>query len=486
MLSVSQQFIDRTKKIANLPISELDTSIRTVDENDGTYVSYMKKNINITFEQEKGMLILVLDSLNIFRSSAKCLCDRNMEDIFELGVHSDFKSYCLFLAVYIPAIITDFFQNEREENNGNQILMLDIVTKPSNWLREYTDTPCNHINVGSEHIDVKKQEDEGFLNVSCNTNYLACVKDTIKSFVDNYQYIQGEIKPFVRFSVAIQKQNVLVTSPDGETDQIRSKKVSDLRGLDDLLAIKKVFKYREAFPECSVRLITSDTQRSNVIDEIKFKSDGNYSISPVSPIERLEGNGHLSHTVELPVKSPVVDITEVFVDIHENISHNITHQAGKFWKEIGNKSISNVIFSPHSQWGSVSDDGFPIEINHRIRLMECMWNEQTVSTPKDRVISGPVKKRRDILIRRKNPISKNKCNNVVECNYFRSNQIVLSLDQASSFQGVQEEDGIIDLTFTDNTNFASYNRCIENFISPCEDIYMNDFNNILNTYISSP
>ena len=457
--------------IVNTPVTEMDQRGRILSTE--TYTDELKSQIPARILENNNTMVLVLDSLNIFRSSAKCLCDNGMNDLFTNGEFGDFKSYCLFLAVYIPSIIHDHFLSYREhddlihdddsvksdgpeDESSNEhdipFLILDVVTKPSKWKRLYQGSPCDEGNITEEgrHRNIEKDSDE-YMEVSCETNFLRCVRDVVAGYIEGYEYREGEHKPMVRFSVAIQEQTIGV-SYTGPNDEIRKKKIDDISGLDDILAIKKVFAYREVLPGANVRLITCDTQKYNVLDDIRVTENG-IKTKSVALIYNTGGN-YRQHTVTLPIKSPVVDMTEVFMDT-EGVSSLYSHPAVDFWKGISNLEISGVLFSPFNHWSPP-----------QVSLLKCMWQQSSC---------------KQLTIKRKNPLRGRDCGDQIMRHKFVDNQIVLSVGQARS---IQYGDGVIDHTFIDDPiHMNSLRTCIRVFNNKtCDRATMGEFEDILSRY----
>lgn len=380
------------------------------------------------------------------------MCDNGLRDIFAEGEFGDFKSYCLFLAVYIPAIIHDHFVSYRGDGVPVDHLVLDIVTKPSNWKRYYEGSPCDHVTPDGRHVHVDKTGDHTG-DVSCRINFLKCVAEVVQEYVDNYTYLEGEIKPLVRFSIAFQEQTIDIQY-DGPNKSIISKKIDDISGIDDILAIKKVMAYNETFPEADIRLVTCDTMKSNILDRVSLGQNGQLKTKSV-PLEEYTIGNYRQHTVTLPIKSPVVDIAEVFFYAGEAGSSLYSHSSREFWDGISKLSIKGVLWSPFAHWNPP-----------KVSILRCLYEQSSC---------------KDIKIRRKNPLSSRKCTDETQREYFVSSQIVLSAQRA---QQITYGDGIIQTIVEDPESMEAMNDCIRMFNNKsCDTETMLEFKSLMDRYM---
>jgi len=371
---------------------------------------YLKLNLPLTAMQQNGRrssnaiykdflpqvrskaTILVIDALNVYRSSAKCLCNNGHRSLFSPGKINDFKSFCIFLSLYIPAIILDHYSSEEEEIEQ---LVIDVVCKPSNWIREYDDSPCDDDNIldDSKFMNITKRTEDMFL-VSCLKNYIICANSVVQAFIDEQSFRE---KPIVNFSIAIPEQDM----DPSVTDTILQRRRNEVHGVDDLLAIKKTFTYMEKYPGPNylVRLVTCDTMKTNSIQTIKpnggFKENRREDVS---------SSNFYDHTRYIDIKSPPVDIAEV--SIGSKKTNIYSHSAIDFWDEIQNTSIKNALITPFEQWEPPS-----------VEILRCLYDQSNC---------------KGFSVRRLNILPRSRTRDSFLQNFFPSNQIALDILMAKN------------------------------------------------------
>jgi len=367
---------------------------------------YLKLNLPITAMQQHGRktskslyesflpdidgneaTIFVIDALNVFRSAAKCLCNNGHASLFHPGQNKDFKSFCIFLSLYIHAIIMDHYSSGDEEIEK---LIIDVVCKPSNWKRNYEGSPCddNNISEDSAFMNITK-DSQNMFEISCLNNYMMCTNSIVQAFIEEQNYRE---KPIVMFSVAIPEQDINPDIPD----TILNRRKNEVHGIDDILAIKKVFIYRQKYPNYLVKLITCDTMKTNSMQKINptggIKEERREDVS--SPNFR-------DHTRYIDVKSPPVDIAEVSIGLKSVI---YSHSAIDFWDEIRNTSFRDVLITPFEQWQPPS-----------VELSRCLYDQSNC---------------KKFYVRRIHPIGKSKTRDPFLREFFSPRQITLDVSMA--------------------------------------------------------
>ena len=369
---------------------------------------YLKLNLPITAMQQNGRrssnslyerflpelignkaTILVVDALNVYRSSAKCLCNNGHKSLFPPGKNNDFKSFCIFLSLYIPAIILDHYSSEDEEIEP---LVLDIVCKPSNWVRKYEGSPCDDNNIldDSKFMNITKDTKDIFL-VSCINNYMMCTNSVVQAFIDEQNY--GK-KPIVNFSVAIPEQDINPFT----SDTILQRRKSEVHGIDDLLAIKKTFMYRKKYPNYLVRLVTCDTMKTNSMQRINPTGGG----IKEERREDVSSPNFRDHIRYIDIKSPPVDIAEV--SIGSTMTSIYSHSAIDFWNEIENTYFRDVLITPFEQWEPPSVD-----------ILRCLYDQTNCKR---------------FSLRRVNPIGRSSTRDTFLKQFFPTSQIALDIHMA--------------------------------------------------------
>lgn len=396
-------------------------------------------------------MILVIDSLNIFRSAAKCLCQKSMGSLLQAGDTLDFKSFCLFLSLYIPAIIKNHYDEARKYGDKQQ-LILDMVMKPSNWKRDYNESPCygDNITQDGDHQRISKDENNMW-EISCDKNYLRCVVDIVKENIEKFEFITGEMKPIVRYSIAMPEQHLEVQYR-GNDDHIQTRKIKEINGIDDLLSIKKVFSYRQVYPRATIRLVTCDNQKSNGIGTTYVKQDGTIGVKLQRPEEHIVGD-YLQHTVTLNIKSPPVDIAEVYIGENTSV---YSHSALDFWDEINDTSMGGVLYSPFQNWNPPT-----------VKILQCLYDLDTCQ---------------HVYIRRKNALSGHKCKDEEARFFFLKNQIIL--DVSKSRQLTYDHTVYDNAILSKPTDMIIMRMCVQSFQNKvCDESTMREFKNILGNYL---
>lgn len=289
--------------------------------------------------------ILVIDAMNIYRTSAKCVC-HNHQSVFRKGKFGDFQSFASFWTVFVPLIIKNHYSRETSENG----LIIDLVTRPSDWERGYDNHPCSHDENGDDHITHRNDflhiaNNDNMIEVSCSQNYLQCSLDVIQSYIDR-EFSTLSIKPVVRYSICLENQQII-----GKSTNLDREKNKQSRGIDDLLCIKKILFY--ARNGLHAKLITCDNQLTNAILIQKNTVKG---YKQQKTREHLTGN-YRNDTVTLDIDTIPVDFTEVYISTNLNRPMIYPHSSFGFWEDLSGEElkIQGMVYSPGDYFQSPSD-----------------------------------------------------------------------------------------------------------------------------------
>ena len=287
--------------------------------------------------------ILVIDAMNIYRTSAKCVCHKH-QSVFRKGNFGDFQSFASFWTIFIPLIIKNHYSRGTSEN----ALVIDLVTRPSDWERGYENHPCGYDDNGEDHIThdndfLHIENKDNMVNVSCINNYLQCSLDVIRSYIER-EFNTSVIKPIVRYSICVEDQQVL--NRDTNLDKEKNKQS---RGIDDLLCIKKILFY--ARNGLHAKLITCDNQLTNAV---LLQRDNTKCYNKTR--EHLVGN-HRNDTVTLDIDTIPVNFTEIFISTKSDHPSIYPHSSFGFWEDLSGEElkIQGMLYAPGDYFQSPSD-----------------------------------------------------------------------------------------------------------------------------------
>lgn len=189
-------------------------------------------------------------------------------------------------------------------------------------------------------------------------------------------------------------------------------------------------------------------------DRVSLGQDGELKTKNVPLEEYTIGNYH-EHTVTLPIKSPAVDIAEVFFYAGETGSSLYSHSSREFWGGLAKLSVKGALWSPFAHWN-------PPKVN----LLKCLYELSSCKETK---------------IRRKNPLSSRDCTDETQRHYCVSRQIVLSAQRA---QQLTYGDGIIQTILEDPESMKATNDCIRMFNNKsCDTETMLEFKSLMDKYM---
>jgi len=283
------------KAAINLPL--IDPNSHEIRD-DRSYSDYMQNN---------GLIpktVLVIDTLNLYRSSLMGLCKNNGRSVFTNG-GKDFTDMCKYISIMVPGILDDHFSSEGAQNE----IIVDMTMKLSDWERGYPDSVC-------DHVDENNGKQDGYLitdvfSVSCtNSRKLKSSMLSIINFINTDPLVSPhKSKIFIKFSIAV--PNEIVRDIREEDDNQTRERLQAFRSLDDILALKKLMIYGVKYPDAKVKLIACDKQVSNTIPPV----DKNM---PLPSIQDQE-----THTKE-------IHKTNIFFSSqkHKNVINNVTSHTG--------------------------------------------------------------------------------------------------------------------------------------------------------------
>ena len=420
----------------NLPITSMQQHIGR--QNTSSYSDFLPGTDDVNVVQ-----VLVIDALNVYRSASKCLCESGHRELLLPGGDNDFKSFCIFLSLYIPSIIIDHHMGSDDEK-----LIIDVVCKPSNWTRDYQGSPCDDNNIlnDSKFMNITKDEQNMF-KVSCLNNYMMCTNSIVQAFIEEQNYRE---KPIVTFSIALPEQDI---NP-GISDPILIRRKKEIHGIDDILAIKKVFMYRQKYlnSDNRITLITCDTMLTNSMQ--KINATGGIRE------ERREyiSNQTTSDIRYIDVKSPLVDITEVSIGSRTDI---YSHSAIDFWDQIENTSFNDVLRTPFEYWNPPN-----------VEVLRCLYDQSNC---------------KKFSIRRTFPVRKSRERDDFRRHFFLSNQLTLDVTMAKELtinNGLIQNNLLSVLIGPLTYPPVDSRKCIQNFQNKsCNMKDLNDFVSILKLYI---
>lgn len=343
------------KAAINLPL--VDPNSNEIRD-DRSYSDYIE---HVGFIPET---VLVIDTLNLYRSSLMGLCRNPGTSVFTNG-GDDFTDMCKYISIVVPGILDDHFSTDGDKNS----ILIDMTMKLSDWGRDYVDSVCNHVNMGNGKQDGYNITD--VFSVSCtNSKKLKSCMTSVKNFINTDSILSPyRERVFVRFSIAI--PNEIVRDIREEDDNQTRERLGAFRSIDDILALKKLMIYGVKYPDAKVRLIACDKQVSNTIPSVdrdmpldtreKRKAHNNdvdrtnihYSSQKhknvTSGVTALTGIVQDFHTRTQQIRNPAVNINEVNITSSVyDIGTLFKHTAYKFWEN----AISNFtgLVAPCTYW----------------------------------------------------------------------------------------------------------------------------------------
>ena len=445
MIQMSK-FESLTKNIDKTFKNQLNARGISVKKNSEISINNNKYEDHIKNIQSNSE-ILIIDAMNIYRSSSKCVCN-NHQSILRIGELNDFQSFASFWTIFITLILNNHYVKEK----ADVPLVIDLVTRPSDWKRGYVNHPCSYDENGEDHITnsnefVHIENKESMLEVSCKRTYLQCSMDVIREYVKNkYDHLQ-HLKPIIRYSICFEDQEI-VPSQGSSLEKAKNKQI---RGIDDILCIKKALFYsRMGFV---TNFLTCDKQVSNSVMVQKNNTPG-FSNEKID--EDTSSNVYSDHTATIHIDSTPVDFKEIYISNNNNKPMLYTHSSINIWEDLtGNdQKFKGFTFAPGDYFKNPS------------HLFSCINSDSSC---------------KKFTIRRKDPLpGHTRTIDEQDRFYFKRTQIILDVSRSNN---------VTTTPFLTNIEIEtpSWNReCTQFFMKKeCDIKNFEDFKNMLKFYMTA-